>query len=248
MAGCNENWFESLSAWHDGEVTRDEARRVEGHLSECAECRATVERFGSLSAALGSVTLHDAPAFAREVFPRANRGSFGGRRPWWVVPAAAAFAGVATFFVASQRRELPVSAADEIVTRHVAGFRGVRPYAIESSDPQVVSAWVSERAGFPVELKLPDDTELVGARICHLCGEATPAIMLKHAGTPTTVFVPSAGSEGAREAERLARGSLGCMRGPLDHAICACGSPQPMLAVAQGQPAEVSAVLAAALP
>ncbi|NLE49719.1 MAG: hypothetical protein GX614_15085, partial [Sandaracinaceae bacterium] len=39
MAGCNQEWFDNLSGYHDGELTPEDRARVEVHLTDCAACR-----------------------------------------------------------------------------------------------------------------------------------------------------------------------------------------------------------------
>lgn len=48
MTSCR-NITNLLSAFHDGELSAEQTRRVEAHLSECAACRARCEQFASVS-------------------------------------------------------------------------------------------------------------------------------------------------------------------------------------------------------
>jgi anti-sigma factor RsiW len=248
MAGCSEDWFETLSAWHDGEVTRDDARRVEAHLATCAVCRQDQLRLASLSADLRKLSAIEVPVTLRGfVEERAGRSTSKRRWPWLALVAALSLVAAAAF--AFPRRGLPASVAQEIVQRHLGGFARARPCDIESADPKQVSSWLAEHAGYPVEVPVAEDMDLIGGRMCHLCGAPTAAVMLRHAGTPVTIFVPAPNSDAARRAARLAGDGLGCERGPLGSSICACNTPQPMLAVAESDPERVSAaLLAAALP
>jgi anti-sigma factor RsiW len=51
MSDCNENV--RLDAYHDGELSPDEAHRVEAHVGQCAACAADLRQRRRLSALLG---------------------------------------------------------------------------------------------------------------------------------------------------------------------------------------------------
>ena len=242
MAECTESWFLRLSAWHDGETASEEAKRVESHVTTCGACQRDLERLRQLTATLrrrssdGQVPAPLRDAVAVRLHARAWRR--------WSLAVAASVACLAVLLLAlarrSEARAMETRVREEIVTRHLAGFSRSEPCDVASADSKVVSDWLSEHAGYPVSVALPEDLELLGGRICHLCGATTAALMLRRAGTPLTVFVPAAGSEAAREAERLAGSSRTCARDEHGFSICACASPQPMLAVAEAEPAEVA--------
>jgi len=48
----SEHVTDWLNAYHDGELTERQRKRVEAHLAECASCRAELEQLRFLSAAL----------------------------------------------------------------------------------------------------------------------------------------------------------------------------------------------------
>jgi anti-sigma factor RsiW len=241
MDECTEVGFLSLSAYHDGEVGPVEAEQIETHVKTCRACQRTLARLTSLSGTLQrSSSETEVPAHVHAVAAqRLKRGA----RPRWPLAAAVLVAclGVSAVALAvvSKQRAARARVSEEVVTRHLAGFARPEPCDIDSADAKVVSAWLTEHAGYPVSVALPADMELLGGRVCHLCGAPTAAFMVRHGGAPLTVFVPPAGSEAAREAKRLADSTTSCTRGPLDFSICACASPQPMLAVAEAEPAVV---------
>jgi anti-sigma factor RsiW len=185
---------------------------------------------------------------ARDVAPRiASRArarlSRDTRKRRWAFAAAGGLGCALVLGALWPRRDLPASVAQEIVMRHLGGFARARPCDIESSDPRLVEAWLTDRAGYTVTVRLADDTELLGGRMCQLGGARTAAIMLRRAGKPLTIFVPPPESAAARQAGQLANDGLSCTSGPEGSAICAISAPQPMLAVAEIEPEQVSAAL-----
>jgi len=241
MEECTEGKFLSLSAWHDGEVAGDEARQLESHLRICSTCQRELAWLTTLTNTLQRRSRsRDVPARVRDA---ANARLANSRRGRWPVVAAAVVTCLTVFGLvlapSAKQRARRAQISEELVTRHLAGFARPEPCDIDSPDAKVVSAWLTEHAGYPVSIALPADMKLLGGRLCHLCGTPTAAFMLRQDGTPLTVFVPPAGSEAAREAERLAESGASCTRGPKESSICACVVPQPMLAVAEAEPALV---------
>jgi len=250
MERCNQERFESLSAYHDGEVTRDDARRIEAHLATCAACRRDAERLAMISERLRATPNEAVPARVRAAAEASVRGHSARWRWGWGVAAAVAVTAAASVasILAVQSRDLPAAVSQEILLRHLGGFARSRPCDIESSDPQVVSSWLTEHAGYPVSVQVASDTQLLGGRMCRLCGDHAAAVMLRRGGTPLTIFVPPPHSDAARQAERLALEGPRCTAGPVGSAICATSAPQPMLAVAEGDSSQVSAALVASVP
>lgn len=75
----SDQWSERLSDFLDGELSREETRRLEEHLESCASCRRTLEELRAVVARAG--TLEDRPP-PRDLWPaiaEAVRG--GGVRP-----------------------------------------------------------------------------------------------------------------------------------------------------------------------
>ncbi len=59
MSGCEH--IRSISAYHDGELPPDDARRLEAHLAQCAACAQELKELRGLSRALKNAPLPDAP-------------------------------------------------------------------------------------------------------------------------------------------------------------------------------------------
>ncbi len=57
-----ERLFEALSAWIDGEATREEAREVQAHLEGCPDCREVRDALCSLAGSAPTVPMPELPA------------------------------------------------------------------------------------------------------------------------------------------------------------------------------------------
>ena len=51
-----------ISAYHDGELSPEDARRLEGHLAQCAVCARELDELRRLSRVLAGAAAPDAPA------------------------------------------------------------------------------------------------------------------------------------------------------------------------------------------
>ncbi|MGK3970002.1 anti-sigma factor [Sorangium sp. So ce118] len=237
MAGCNREWFENISAWHDDEVTPEDAARIEAHLAGCGPCRRAVEVLGSVRRALVVKADGEVPKRLRdraEAAARNVRNARAPRRRAWVITAAlAAAAAAAALFVGSPGGGVGAAMADELVSHHVRGFARERPCDFESSDPGAVAGWLEGKLGYAVTVPAVSGARLLGARLCKIGDTRTAALMYESGDKPLTVFVPPPGSDAATAARSLAGRGVGCTRGPLGNAICARSVEQPVLAVAE---------------
>jgi anti-sigma factor RsiW len=248
MAGCNQEWFDNLSAWHDGEVTDVDARRIEAHVADCPACRRAAEMLGCTRTALAGAASNEVPERlrARAATALAPRSP---KRPWaWTALGAAAIASAAAaaLFLALPHRGLPSAVEDELVSHHLAGFARERPCDFESSDPAAVAAWLQTELGYSVDVSVPPGARLLGARLCRIEGARTAALMFLREEKPLTVFVPPEGSDAARTARGFAGEGLRCTSGPLGKAICVKGVGRPSLVVAEIDPGALASTLQSA--
>ncbi|WP_437967204.1 zf-HC2 domain-containing protein [Sorangium sp. So ce260] len=235
MAGCNREWFESISAWHDDEVTPEDAARIEAHLAGCGPCRRAAEVLGSVRRALVAKADGEVPRRLRDrAAAAAARNARAPRRgPWAITAALAAAAAAAALFVGSPSGGVGAAMADELVSHHVRGFARERPCDFESSDPGAVAGWLEGKLGYAVTVPAVSGARLLGARLCQIGETRTAALMYESGDKPLTVFVPPPGSDAATAARVLAGRGVGCTQGPLGNAICARSVEQPVLAVAE---------------
>jgi anti-sigma factor RsiW len=102
------DWRERISAAVDGEAPLEETRRIEGHLEECAECRALERRMRAVGIGVASTEGIVPPGFREKLFARMEAEDLLPRRRslfvfslrWAVVPVAAA-AAFALFMLTS---------------------------------------------------------------------------------------------------------------------------------------------------
>lgn len=247
MAGCSQDWFDNLSAWHDGEMSPDDGRRVEEHLAGCAPCRRAAAIFGGVRDDLRASADSSVPARVREraegaLARHAPRTSKWRRRSGL---AAVVFAAAASLFFVFQRPStLAPSLQDELVSHHWNGFTRERPCDFESPDPAAVSAWLESQLGYEVSVSIPEGARLLGARLCRITESRTAAVMYRtEDSSALTVFVPPQSSRAASMARSFAGDGLRCTTGPLGAAICISNEGQPMLAVAESQPSRLASAL-----
>jgi len=225
-------------------VTPEDAARIEAHVAGCGPCRRAVEVFGGVRRALVANANGEVPRRVRDRAEASARKVGGSRRgPWAITAALAAIAAAAALLVGSPNRGVSEAMADELVTHHRSGFARERPCDFTSSDPEACAGWLEGKLGYAVTVPELPGARLLGARLCHIAGTRTAALMYTCGDTPLTVFVPPPGSGAATAARALAGRGVGCTKGPLGNAICARSVDQPMLAVAE----EDTAALAPAL-
>lgn len=244
MAACNRDWFESISAWHDGEVSLADRERIEAHLAACADCRMVASALAGVGDTLRRHEQVAVPA-ALDQRVRALGRPRSNRRRRTAFAAGLAFAAAAAVGVASfPRPALGRGMTEEIVSHHHRGFSRERPCDFESNDPGKVAGWVRERLGYAVEVPTPPDATLLGARVCSVGGVKTAALMYRRAGAPLTIFVPPSDSRPAAEVAKFAAGEVRCTSGALSTAICATSTTvQPMLVVGDEGVATVASSL-----
>jgi anti-sigma factor RsiW len=162
-----------LTLYLDNELQGEERAAVEAHLSECETCAALFAReLNFLNAVRESGPLHEAPPVLRaKVQGVLNQGGAPTRRPArvsWIVAVAAALLLLLLPVLAwrilrqvnpsatGQPSSFALMAADT----HLRHMRGQLPLEVESTSPQVISEWFSNKVNFSV--KLPNYQESSG--------------------------------------------------------------------------------------
>jgi anti-sigma factor RsiW len=124
-----------LAAYASGDITAEERERVERHLVDCAECRATVADFGAVLAGLAA-TSATAPALEGIAWPRYRaevRARLAERRErsWsarWLRPLpVAASAAVAAVFAVVVYLAIPTPPAADLAAMEYEGLAARLP-------------------------------------------------------------------------------------------------------------------------
>lgn len=246
MAGCNQDWLDNLSAWHDGEVTEGDRRRIEEHLQGCAACRRAASMLGDIRSALVESASPDVPDRVRERAEAVVYRRVLGKSRWMArgaIAGAVLAAAAAVFLMVRPKESLAPTLREELVSHHVSGFTRERPCDFESSDPEAVASWLEDQLGYPVSVAVPEGARLIGGRLCRIEGTRTAAVMYRTESSPLTVFVPPPSSRAASMARNFAGDGVRCTTGPLGSSICIRSEGQPMLAVADLQASRLASAL-----
>jgi anti-sigma factor RsiW len=169
---------ERLALYLDNELQGDERAAFEAHTQSCQSCASFVEKErGFLNAIRGSGPLHTAPETLRtKVAGIVNGATLATRersRLRWILPVAAALLilllPVAIWRLVRQpvrpENGVPSPFALMAAESHLRHIRGQLPLEIESSNPQQISEWFTNKVGFNV--KLPSYQESSGQEILY---------------------------------------------------------------------------------
>lgn len=250
MAGCSPDWFDNLSAFHDGEVSSEDRNRIEAHLQTCTPCRRALGLLDELRGTLVARAEREVPARVRErAEAAAYRSAMGKQRRFAMGVIAAMVVATAAGVLLWLRPAagLAPGLRDELVSHHWNGFSRERPCDFESSDPAAVARWLEEKLGYPVSVSVPQGATLLGARLCRIAEERTAAVMYRTEDkSALTVFVPPPRSRAASMAKSFVGEGVRCTSGPLGASICIRNHGQPVLAVADLHPNALADALAPA--
>ncbi|MBI4678337.1 MAG: zf-HC2 domain-containing protein [Elusimicrobia bacterium] len=142
---------ELLSAFLDGELSPEQSRSVEAHLSGCSDCRSRLEDLRSLSKMLSSLPKRELPAgFLQRLRARQARDAVEGRRlPFfaWTMPvraAAMALSALVVMFVAyeglRERGSAALPASQEAADSFLDKGGAVKPEAKGAAAPVAMRA------------------------------------------------------------------------------------------------------------
>ena len=177
MTNC-ESIRERLTLYLDNELQEDERAAIEAHVESCSSCASFVEKeLTFLNAIRNSGSPHVASpelrtkisAILRE--PSVMRQS--SRRLQWLLPVAAALLvlllPIVVWRVVRQGDHPENGVASAFATKaaesHLKHIRGQLPLEVESSNPQQISEWFTNKVNFNV--KLPSYQETSGQEILY---------------------------------------------------------------------------------
>lgn len=187
VQGCSDR-ASDVPLFVDGELADTDRSQMEVHLVRCAKCAAAVSfelafrekvqrSLGSTVCAPERLESRLRDALRQERLPVARRMAFF-RRLWSPMPVAAAGAtalGITAWLWVGKPTDDVVR---EIVARHSRRL----PLEIQSSDPQSLEQWLSDKVDFRVKVPRPAGPyHLLGARLSHVRDHSAVYVLF---GTP----------------------------------------------------------------
>lgn len=229
MAGCSVEWFERLSALHDGECSALERTAAQAHLQHCSACAKALEAMARIGAAMKREAARPVSVPAQLRAPAAAPRRHGLR----ALGAAAAVALIAagSIGVGSWSPGMGEALAQDLERHHLHAFTRKTPCEFESEDPAEVEAWVAANTPFEVKVPALPGATLLGARRCRLNGELAVSLLYRKGEHPVTLFLPAEGSRAAAALERFSNDGIRCTSGPHGENICATRQGRGAVAV-----------------
>lgn len=177
MTNC-ENIRERLNLYLDNELQGDEHAAVEAHVESCNSCASLVEKeLTFLNAVRKSGRAHVASpelkAKVSEILSGPKQSVVRSARLRWALPIAAGLLvlllPVVIWRVMRQQSHpehgVPSAFATMAAEHHLRHVRGQLPLEVESSEPDKISAWFTNKVKFNV--KLPSYQESSGQEILY---------------------------------------------------------------------------------
>jgi len=196
-----------LEAYLDGELERADARELEAHLDDCAECRAALDRLDALRRELRAAGLrHTAPESLRARIAAtpltAAPGAMAPRRMRdgvWRYAAALLLAfgtGGVSVQMWNSARGADAMLAHDIYASHWRALAATSPVDVVSSDRHTVKPWFAGKvAQSPTVRDFADQGfPLVGGRVDYLGAQRVPVLVYRHGQHLIDVFVLPPGS------------------------------------------------------
>ncbi|MCX6620395.1 MAG: zf-HC2 domain-containing protein [Acidobacteria bacterium] len=164
MSGCTEN-ARQVHRYLDGELPDTEALAFEHHLMDRGHCQARYQNLRAVADLVrGAKPLYDVPESSLAGARALVAGHEHARRWNWRLRAAAAILvilGAGGLGSLLARRAAAAHFPEFAVKAHRRYSTADMPLAIVSSRPDLVSAWLRRRVGFP--LQLPEYPVIAGA-------------------------------------------------------------------------------------
>lgn len=177
MTNC-ESIRERLTLYLDNELQDDERATIEEHVESCSSCASFVEKeLTFLNAIRTSSPQHTASPELRTKVSAILRESpvvrQNSRRLSWLLPVAAALLVLLLPIVIWRvvrdgdhpENGVPSAFATKAAESHLKHIRGQLPLEVESSSPQEISEWFTNKVNFNV--KLPSYQETSGQEILY---------------------------------------------------------------------------------
>jgi len=178
-----------LDAYLDGELAAGDARELEAHLAQCAECARFRDGRLELRAAIAAgVPAFQAPDLLRQRVRAALKTAAPARAPYrlgfrsvWRPLAVAASLAVVAFgsWTLSLRHAAGEALADDVLSSHVRSLMPGHLTDVLSSDQHTVKPWFNGRLDFspPVYDFAGRGYPLLGGRLDYVDGRAVAALV-----------------------------------------------------------------------
>lgn len=194
-----EELIELISAYVDGELSKEDRAAVAQHIEKCPGCAQVVERTEALGRRIRVAARFEVPANLPERVRRAlpvesQRGLFSALRATRLhllgSHVLAATVGALALFLWQANSPQP-DPAGEFVSAHVrklldSGFRSV-----DSSDPHTVRPWFAGKIDFapPVVTLGEAGFPLIGAHLDYVNDQVTAVLSYRRRQHPITLFI-----------------------------------------------------------
>lgn len=169
-----------IDTFIDGEFDELEQAEAQAHLDDCEQCRQRVEQQARFKQHFkASLSAERAPEHLRlninklleQELAQQKSATPNAARQYGLI-AAPLIAALSLAFILPSFTIAPAASSQQlpIVTQPVEWHRGNYPLEIQSSQPQEITRWFSDKVDFPVRIpQLQDkDAKLVGARLAHI--------------------------------------------------------------------------------
>src|SRR3989442_2478556 len=195
---------EQLDAYLDGELATVDARELEAHLAQCADCArfrdGRVARRGAMAARVPALRARGALRDRVRGALRATAEAKASRPPWRALALAASLAAVAlgTWRLALWRAAGD-TLTDEVLTSHVRSLMPGHLTDVLSTDQHTVKPWFNGKLDFspPVHDFSGRGYPLLGGRLDYLNGRPVAALVYGRRQHLINVFLwPAAGPVG----------------------------------------------------
>lgn len=160
----------TLAQYLDGELSSDQANRMQEHIGNCPHCAAEVSMLVSMKRSLHAANRHFTPSveFRRKVQQQVSRpqSKWSPRLVWAFATLAVIFA-ISIVWLARPRRADPFG---EVADLHVSALASPNPVDVVSTDRHTVKPWFQGR--IPFSFNIPDlagtEFALLGGRVVYL--------------------------------------------------------------------------------
>lgn len=204
--------LEELSAYLDGELSPEEERAIQRHLTTCTSCQEKVQALAALEEAVTrSAETALVPQTLHEYVSALSQPS-----PWsfWgfsrVVKMGLAFAlilvvvGLASWWWQQNgAKNGPEAIAQALVADHIHYLQEPDALEIASADPTTISEWFHERVPFPVQIPRLHEGRLLGGRLCTLLGRKAALVLFERGGKRLSLFTFAADTVSVEEKEQM---------------------------------------------